>query len=52
MTLNRYYCHNCNSHPLYLSYVSNPESSHFDRQCCPHCGSAQVQELEEEDSDY
>lgn len=46
-----YYCHNCESYPLYLSSVSDPDSPHFDKLCCPYCGSIQVQELEDDYED-
>lgn len=44
-----YYCYSCEGYPLYLSFIVDPESPHFDKPCCPHCGSVQVQAYEGED---
>ena len=42
-----YYCYACDGQPLYLSEVSDPDSPHFDKPCCPYCQSTQVQETDE-----
>jgi hypothetical protein len=41
-TSTKYYCHSCDSYPLYLAEVTNPESIDFDKECCPYCGSTAV----------
>jgi hypothetical protein len=44
-----YYCYECDSEIAYLSEVTDPDSSDFDKPCCPHCESTSVTQRDDSD---